>query len=110
MTEAWSKWLPFPDPKAAGILTAPLGPGCYELRRRSSGKPILFGMSGHVASRISSLLPTPDGTGTRNNSDKREYVLKHLDDIEYRTTATLTRPEAVKIEGGFDRRLYKFRT
>jgi hypothetical protein len=32
MKSEWSDWLPFPDPKARGILQAPFGPGCYELR------------------------------------------------------------------------------
>lgn len=87
---SWSEWLPFPDPRLGGYLVAPFGPGVYELRRRSSGKPILFGQGRCVAYRMSSLLPEPLGQGTRNNAAKRLYVLEHLDDIEYRTMACST--------------------
>jgi hypothetical protein len=45
-----------------------------------------------------SLLPKPLGTGTRNNESKRNYLLKHLSDIEYRTCACETREEAAEIE------------
>ena len=31
----WSDWLPFPDPRQAGYLNAPLGAGVYELRPRA---------------------------------------------------------------------------
>ena len=72
-----SKWLAFPDPRRYGEIRAPLGPGCYQLRRRSSGQLILFGKAGNVAARMSSLLPAPLGTGTRRNSRKRDYVLEH---------------------------------
>ena len=48
---------------------------------------ILFGKSKHVALRMSSLLPTPLGSGTRTNEDKRQYVLSNIMDIEYQTLA-----------------------
>jgi hypothetical protein len=47
---------------------------------------------------MTSLLPKPLGTGTRNNERKRAYLLRHLDDIEYRTCACSTREEAAGIE------------
>jgi hypothetical protein len=97
-TEAdWSEWRAFPDPRQGELLIAPYGPGLYELRHWH-GKLILFGSSAHVASRMSSLLPHPYGTGTRNNTTKRNYVLAHCDDIEYRTLATATVEEARSIE------------
>jgi hypothetical protein len=97
-TEAdWSEWRAFPDPRQGELLIAPYGPGLYELRHWH-GKLILFGSSAHVASRMSSLLPHPYGTGTRNNTAKRNYVLAHCDDIEYRTLATATVEEARSIE------------
>ncbi|MFG0299099.1 MAG: hypothetical protein ACF8K1_05805, partial [Phycisphaerales bacterium JB047] len=47
---------------------------------------------------MTSLLPQPLGTGTRNNNRKREYLLRHLRDIEYRTCPCKTRNEAADIE------------
>ena len=93
MATEWSEWRPFPDPRKSGILTAPLGAGCYELRHRD-GRLVLFGTGGHVAYRMTSLLPKPLGVGTRNNAAKRAYVLEHLVDIEYRTSAFPTSQEA----------------
>jgi hypothetical protein len=77
----WSEWRLFPDPAQGGYLIAPIGPGSYELRH--NGEPILCGMGRSVAYRMSSLLP--DGSGTRKNLEKRNYVGKHLREIEYRT-------------------------
>ena len=96
-TQAWSEWRLFPDPRQCGILVAPVGPGCYELR--DGEQPILYGQSANLAYRITSLLPKPWGCGTRRNHDKRDYVFKHLGKIEYRTLACDTRSEA-KIEEG----------
>ena len=47
---------------------------------------------------MTSLLPSPLGSGGRNNTAKRAYVKRHLKDIEYRTVATKTREEAKRIE------------
>jgi hypothetical protein len=83
--EGWSKWRLFPDPREHGILVAPFGPGCYQLR---DGKQlILYGRGGHLAQRMTSLLPRPLGCGTRNNEGKRKYVSEHIGTIEYRTLA-----------------------
>src|SRR5690349_8984928 len=98
MDGKWSRWRPFPDPNKGGILVAPFGPGCYELRHRRSHKLILFGRGGHVASRMTSLLPNPDGTGVRRNDGKRKYVCSHLSDIEYRTLPCITREDATECE------------
>jgi hypothetical protein len=99
MATEWSEWRPFPDPRKKGILIAPFGAGCYELRHRDE-RLILFGTGQNLAYRMSSLLPAPYGAGTRNNADKRAYVLKHLDDIEYRTIAHSTPQEAELCEKG----------
>lgn len=48
--------------------------------------------------RMTSLLPKPWGSGTRNNSDKREYVQENIDDIEYRTMACDSREQAAAVE------------
>ncbi len=94
----WSRWRPFPDPREGEPLTAPLGPGVYELRNRDTDQLILVGISGHCAHRMSSLLPRPLGTGTRNNAAKRTYVRRHLNDIDYRTLACPTRENAARVE------------
>jgi hypothetical protein len=96
LSATWSDWRPFPDPTRCGVLVAPLGPGCYELRH--GDQLVLFGKGGHVAQRMSSLLPRPWGCGTRNNSEKRLYVRKHLPQLEYRTLGTLSRAEATAEE------------
>ena len=83
----WSRWRPFPDPRLGACLSAPFGPGVYELRNGASGELVLFGRSKNVARRMSSLLPRPFGAGTRDNAGKRDHVLKHLADMEYRTKA-----------------------
>lgn len=94
----WTPWRPFPDPRKDGILHAPLGPGVYDLRRISTQSPILCGIGSRCAHRMTSLLPKPLGCGTRNNSNKREYLLKHLKDIEYRTLPCTTRDQAAQAE------------
>jgi hypothetical protein len=92
MRKEWSEWRLFPDPRQQGILVAPFGPGCYELRHGE--QLVLYGRGGHVAQRMASLLPKPHGCGTRNNAGKREYVLEHLGTIEYRTLACASHEEA----------------
>ena len=59
----------------------------YDLRRISSGQLVYCGSGKNVALRMTSLLPSPLGAGTRNNAALRQYVPKHLADIEYRTLA-----------------------
>lgn len=81
----WSEWRKFPDPRHQGLLTAPFGPGCYELRHGEQF--VLYGRSRNVAARMSSLLAPPLGCGTRHNDQTREYVREHLTTIEYRTMA-----------------------
>ena len=94
----WSDWLPFPDPRKGQFLNAPFGAGVYQIRNRVTGEMILFGIGGHCAHRMSSLLPKPLGRGTRSNSQKRQYVLDHLVDMEYRCLACQSRANAVTIE------------
>jgi hypothetical protein len=97
MPQEWSEWRLFPNPRQHGILVAPFGPGCYELR--NGEQLVLFGQGGHVAYRMTSLLPKGWGCGTRDNQKKRDYVLNQLDKIEYRTLACDTLREA-RIEEG----------
>ncbi|WP_083860256.1 hypothetical protein [Cupriavidus sp. BIS7] len=83
-----TEWKKFPDPRHGGMLAAPFGPGCYELRL--GNELVLFGTGKNVAYRMSSLLPEPFGAGHRSNSAKRDYVLANLGSIEYRTLACAT--------------------
>lgn len=95
----WSPWRPFPNPRNRGLLTAPLGPGLYELRRCSTGRLILIGIGGNVADRMPSLLPeNKGGASGRRNKLKRRYVSRYLSDIQYRTCATDSRDDALRIE------------
>lgn len=94
----WSRWLAFPDPDDGGYLSAPFGSGVYELRNCRTGEMVLVGESKNVAYRMTSLLPAPSGTGHRSNTDKQEYVLNYLPDIEYRTKACKSKAEAKRVE------------
>ena len=108
MKEIWSKWRLFPDPRNGDCLIAPFGAGCYQLRLRDTKELILFGMGGHVALRMSSLLPTPLGCGTRNNIAKRNCVLEELGNVEYRTIPAATTQRAKEIERAFNKVAFRF--
>ncbi len=94
----WSDWCAFPRPDEVRYLHAPFGPGVYELRLRDTGELVLFGSGRNVAYRMTSLLAKPLGQGHRNNQAKCEFILRHLNDIEYRTLACPTESEARRIE------------
>jgi hypothetical protein len=94
----WSEWRAFPDPRENGVITAPFGPGVYELREIPSGDLVLVGSSKNCAARMASLLPAPLGSGTRANDEKRGYVLANVQLIEYRTRACRSREEAARFE------------
>jgi hypothetical protein len=92
----WSPWALFPDPRQGGILIAPFGPGCYELR--IAEQLLLFECGQNVAERMSSLLPKPWGAGRRNNKRKRQAVFDNLGAVEYRTLACDSRAAAAAEE------------
>lgn len=94
----WSKWNDFPNPEENGTLIAPYGKGIYQLKNKKTNEFILFGCGNNVAYRMSSLLPKPFGQGTRNNEEKRLYVLKNIGDIVYRTLALTDSVEMKRIE------------
>jgi len=96
MSTEWSEWRLFPDPRKLGILVAPFGPGCYELR--DGDQLVLYGSSRNVAHRVSSLLPKDWGCGGRNNNSKQEYVFQNLGRIEYRTLACADVDQARHVE------------
>lgn len=94
----WSNWEKFPDPGMADYLSAPFGMGIYQLRNKKTKELVLFGSGKNLAYRMTSLLPKPFGCGTRNNQQKRNYVLKHLENIEYRTMPFLCKNEMRQFE------------
>ncbi len=96
--EAWTDWAPFPDPRKKRFISAPIGPGVYELRLRDTLQPVLLGSGKNCAYRMASLLPPPFGQGTRKNEGKREYVLRNLTRLEYRCCACATEAEARSLE------------
>ncbi len=85
--EGWNKWRKFSNPQKGDYLYAPLGFGVYQLKNAQTDEFVLFGKSKHPAQRMTSILPSPYGTGTRKNPPKRNYVLNNLNDIVYRTMA-----------------------
>lgn len=95
---SWSEWRPFPDPRRSDYLTAPFGAGVYHLRNGATGEDVYIGEGSHVALRMTSLLPTPHGQGTRNNADLRDYILKNIRDITYRTRSCDTKEAAKALE------------
>ena len=93
----WSEWVSFPDPRNDDILHAPFGCGVYQIRDTRDSSYVLFGSGNNLAYRMSSLLPHPHGCGTRRNQDKRQYMLRYLESMEYRTIAC-DKKSAKKIE------------
>jgi hypothetical protein len=94
----WSEWNKFPDPRICDYIYAPFGSGVYQLKNIRTGKYVLFGMGKHLAQRMTSLLPHPLGTNTRNNENKRRYILENIEDIEYRTICFMHESEAKQFE------------
>jgi len=101
MTENWSEWRRFPDPRKLESLTAPIGYGCFELRLGE--RKVLFGWGNHVAERMTSLLRRPLGVGAGNYNKKWVYVSEYLDSIEYRAIACATQDDAKKLQEGLKR-------
>lgn len=110
----WSKWKRFPDPHKLEYLIAPLGFGVYQLKLKPNSdkkRYLLFGRGKHLASRMSSLLPKPEGNGTRKNESKRKFVKEHLGQVFYRTIAFKTEEEMIKFERKLKQlKIHKFNT
>ena len=107
----WSGWRRFPNALKRGILVAPIGPGCYQLRRCDTHDLVLFGQARNVARRMSSLLPhNAGGGGHRSNSRKRTYVEKNIGKIEYHTCACDNVEQARFLESRLRRDRHMFHT
>ena len=102
----WSEWRLFPNPEKGDYLCAPFGTGVYQLRNKKTGQYILFGTGCNLAYRMSSLLPELYGAGMRRNTQKREYVLEHINDVEYRTIAFTSKEIAKSFESFVKRQEY----
>lgn len=96
----WTNWKPMPSPQDCKNIEGPEGPGVYQIRNFKNDMLIQFGIGIECRKRMRSLFPPPHGTGTRNNSSKREYLLNNWQDLMYRTYPTTTREEAARIEAG----------
>ena len=95
----WTSWCSFPDPKLGGYLSAPFGPGVYELRDQKSDKLLYCGEGNNLAKRMTSLLPSDKGgSGTRKNACLRKYLHDNLANIEYRTRACASKSKAEEEE------------
>jgi len=92
----WSEWRDFPDPGKQDYIYAPFGYGVYQLKNKQTNDYVMFGRGKNLAYRMTSLLPK--GSGTRNNTEKREYVLVNLKNVLYRTVACKTERETKIIE------------
>ena len=93
----------FPDPRRRELITAPIGPGVYELRRTDTEELILRGSAKNCAYRMTSLLPAPLGQGTRNNAPTRDYVVANLASLAYRCCPCSTKAEARALEARLNR-------
>lgn len=87
-----------PEPEKCRKINGPKGPGVYQVQNYETAEYILFGESVTAQKRMKSLYPQPHGTGKRNNSAKREYVLANYKILHYRTCETTSKEEAVKID------------
>jgi hypothetical protein len=95
---SWTEFSLFPSPLEQDYLHAPFGAGVYELKNLKTNELVYVGEGGHVAYRMSSLLPEPFGKGTRNNSRLRNYILENLQDVYYRTLACSDKATANQIQ------------
>lgn len=96
----WTVWQPMPKPGNCRAINGPKGPGVYQIRHLETKQLIQFGIGKRCQDRMKSLYPKSYGSGTRNNEDKRMYILENWQVLEYRTLETGSREEAYLIESG----------
>src|SRR4051812_34605945 len=97
----WTDWKSMPGPESCRKIEDPKGrPGVYQIENKKTNRFIQFGIGVECQKRMKSLFPSSHGSGKRNNSDKREYILMNWINLEYRTLETDTREAAKKIEDG----------
>lgn len=96
--DKWTTFNLFPSPFEGGYLFAPFGAGVYELKNIDTNELVYVGEGANVAYRMSSLMPEPFGAGTRNNFKLRQYILKNVNVIQYRTLTCSDKICAKKIQ------------
>lgn len=94
----WTEFSPFPSPLRKEYLHAPFGAGVYELKNLKTNELVYVGEGANTAYRMSSLLPEPQGAGTRNNSRLRNYIFENINDLHYRTLACIDKATAKQIQ------------
>ena len=93
MVQTWSTWKRFPDVESGDNVEAPIGPGVYEVRHASSGRVVAFGPAGNVAQALSEL-KLDGGVSTFARLFRRQPLVPHVAELEYRTCAAASRAEA----------------
>lgn len=104
----WSPWRPFPDPRRAENLVAPVGNGAFDLRL-ASGEALFAGASHSVAARLAMLLPREIRPMQRVSSSRRQFLAGHLDTLEYRTAGCDTYADALRTATALGEKAYRFR-
>jgi hypothetical protein len=94
----WSKWKQMPAPEECEAIEGPEGSGVYQIINRKTKQLIQFGESKTCQERMKSFFPKPFGKGTRNNENKRQYILENWKNLDYRTITTNSKEEAVTID------------
>lgn len=94
----WTEWKAMPAPEDFRLISGPIGPGAYQIMNKQTQELIQFGEGTECQKRMKSLYPKPYGVGTRNNENKRLYILENWRNLVYRTTAANTKAEAVTID------------
>ena len=93
MVQTWSTWKRFPDAQSGEHVEAPIGPGVYEVRHTMTGRVVAFGHSGNVANALADL-KLNDGVGAFTRLFRKQPLVSHVSDLEYRTCAAASRSEA----------------
>jgi hypothetical protein len=94
----WTEFSPFPSPLQNGYLFAPFGAGVYELMNVKTKELVYVGEGGHLALRMTCLLPKPHRAGTRKNLPLRNYIFENLSNVHYRTLACADKTTAERIQ------------
>jgi hypothetical protein len=93
MVQTWSNWKRFPDAYSGEHVEAPIGPGVYEVRHTMTGRVVAFGHSANVANSLADL-KLSDGSSVFTRLFRKQPLVSHVADLEYRTCAAATRAEA----------------
>ncbi|WP_315836346.1 hypothetical protein [Bradyrhizobium prioriisuperbiae] len=89
MIPSWTEWKRYPKAARGENIEAPIGPGIYEVRYRSSGALFAFGAVDNLALALSVLQVAPKSLTSW--FARREAAPP---DLDYRTCATATKADA----------------